>query len=99
MNLPKKTKDDEKADENLESDFDNSWRIGKDGTLFRKGKRIYPNQDVYIGEFVNGRRCGRGLCRSTNGDTYEGDYEKDLYHGKGVKSWAPFTNKEVHAGL
>jgi hypothetical protein len=38
----------------------------------------------FIGEFVNGKRNGRGLMEWKNGDKYFGEWNDDNRHGRGV---------------
>eukprot|EP00968_Pinguiococcus_pyrenoidosus_P019118 scaffold2022_cov261-Pinguiococcus_pyrenoidosus.AAC.7 len=67
-----------------------SWRIGEDGRVYKKGRRLYPNRDVYEGEFVNGLREGRGSLFFVHGDQYVGNFEENLFHGFGIMTYAPF---------
>lgn len=55
-----------------------------------KVKVIYDDIiEVYIGEYVNGKKCGKGKLvtydKDTNEllDTYIGQFENDYFHGKG----------------
>ena len=32
------------------------WRLTEDGKVYRRGRKKYPNNDVYEGEFVDGKR-------------------------------------------
>jgi len=41
------------------------------------GKLEYPNGDVFEGQFVEGRREGRGIKVNRNGSRYEGSYKAD----------------------
>ena len=38
---------------------------------------------LYIGEFKNGLKEGKGTFNGSNGDRYEGDFKNDRKHGKG----------------
>jgi len=42
---------------------------------------------VYEGSWLNDKRDGRGFERFSNGNLYEGQYEKGLVTGKGVYTW------------
>ena len=42
-----------------------------------EGKMEWPNGDVYIGQFKNGKRHGKGRRKNEDGSTYEGYYEDD----------------------
>ena len=44
----------------------------------------YPNGDVYIGPFENGKRNGKGVLRYFSNASYEGEFSKGLFHGFGV---------------
>ena len=45
--------------------------------------KVYKN-GKYIGDYLNGRREGKGIYKYNNGDRYEGEYKNDLKEGKGV---------------
>ena len=75
-------------------DQGSSWRVGRDGLVYRQGVRNYPNQDVYQGEFVGTQRHGRGALTSIDGSSYSGEFANDKFHGKGKKVWAPFDDHE-----
>lgn len=51
------------------------------------GTYTWPNDDIYIGEFVNGLRSGHGQQSFGNGDSYAGEWRDGLIHGKGVYNW------------
>ena len=36
-----------------------AWRLTEDGKVYRRGRKRYPNSDVYEGEFVDGKREAR----------------------------------------
>jgi hypothetical protein len=41
------------------------WRLTEDGKVYRRGRKRYPNNDVYEGEFVDGKRevkCAFKCC-------------------------------------
>jgi hypothetical protein len=42
------------------------------------GKYIWKNEDVYEGNFVENKKCGKGKIVRHNGDVYEGDWEDDF---------------------
>ena len=44
-----------------------------------KNKKItYPNGDIYEGEFVDGKKHGKGVSKSSlTGDIYEGEFVND----------------------
>ena len=45
---------------------------------------IFPNGDVYDGEWVNGKRQGVGLFKAQGGSTYAGNWDNGKRHGHGV---------------
>lgn len=49
--------------------------------------------DVYIGEFVDSMRHGKGIMRFANGDRYEGEFEKNMFHGFGFYAWNNTVNE------
>jgi len=46
---------------------------GKEGTI------MYPTGDVYVGDFVKGRREGTGKLIIKQGPTYEGEWKDDKF--------------------
>eukprot|EP01041_Mallomonas_annulata_P007180 gene7180-14628_t len=74
------------------------WRLTKDGKVYRKGTKKYPNKDIYEGEFVDNLRHGKGTLISYKGNKYKGEFENNWFHGFGEQSWAPFEQdfKIVH---
>ena len=48
----------------------------------------------YDGEFVDGKREGRGVLTYSNGDNYNGEWMNNLFHGSGI-----FITKEFNTGL
>lgn len=42
-----------------------------------------------------GKREGKGVWRSFNGDTFEGEYQNDLKHGWGKFTW---NNGQIYEG-
>jgi hypothetical protein len=51
--------------------------------------------DVYEGEWMNGKRNGKGTYTSDNGDVLEGEWKDDKKHGKGKLTLA---NGDVYDG-
>ena len=39
----------------------------------------------YVGDWLNGKRCGYGMCLYQDGDRFYGEWSDDRWHGKGVK--------------
>jgi hypothetical protein len=55
----------------------------------------YPNGDVYVGDWVRGKKHGRGKYTRKDGTIYLGDYENDHKHGQGKCTW---SNGNVYVG-
>lgn len=49
-------------------------------------QRKYPDA-IYMGQFSNGKRNGKGVMRYKNGRQYEGDWESDVRNGKGFERY------------
>lgn len=43
-----------------------------------------PYGNVYEGEWLNGKKDGRGALKYKNGDVYEGSFKEDLFDGLGI---------------
>jgi hypothetical protein len=61
---------------------------------FAKGEASFPT-GKYTGEFVYGKRHGKGKFVFENGDVYIGDFRNDCITGKGVYLW---VNGEKYIG-
>ena len=53
-----------------------------DGLLKNFVRKVYDN-GVYEGDFIDGKRTGKGKYTWSNGDVYEGDWVNDNLTGKG----------------
>ena len=42
-------------------------------------------QAGYVGDWLQGKRCGYGTCVYSDGDKYSGEWSDDRWHGKGIK--------------
>jgi hypothetical protein len=51
-----------------------------------KGKKVWSNGKVYIGDFKNGLRDVSGI-NEFNGYKYNGEWKEDLLHGQGKFIW------------
>lgn len=70
----------------------------KDGLAFTgtaKEWKVKPTDRdssyIYTGELKNGKRTGKAKCISNSiwgYDTYEGDFQDDMHHGKGTMAYA-----------
>lgn len=82
-----------------------SWRLGDDGSIYRRGRLKYSNGDVYDGEWLNGKRHGKGSLQFVasggggGGGSYVGDFTNNFFHGFGIltvgKSQHPLTKKWI----
>jgi hypothetical protein len=57
----------------------------KDGKA--EGKGTAKGSAVYVGEFREGRKHGRGVKTWPWGDRYEGEFADDAKHGWGIYTW------------
>ena len=71
------------------------FRISADGRVFRQWRKRYPSGDLYVGEFVDGLREGRGTLNLVNGNRYVGEWEENQFHGFGVFTYAIFREGSV----
>jgi hypothetical protein len=63
----------------IENNFDTNSKI-----LIYK---IYPNGDIYEGEWLNDKKHGQGKMTYANGDIYYGDWKNDKKHGQGIMAY------------
>ena len=47
----------------------------------------YPNGDTYDGEYLKGKRNGKGRYTYSNGDKYEGEFRENRKHGIGKATY------------
>lgn len=57
------------------------------------GHGVYTSseQEEYSGEFINGKRSGKGKLKFANGDIYEGELKDNRIEGEGVYTWKDGT--------
>ena len=55
-----------------------------DGLYHGYGKYIWPNGDIYVGQWNMGRKHGKGKYMLANGSIYDGNYVNDVNEGKGT---------------
>ncbi|KAF1327879.1 Radial spoke protein 1, partial [Globisporangium splendens] len=76
-----------------------SWRLGDDGSIYRRGRLKCSNGDIYDGEWLNGKRHGKGTLKFAEGGSCIGEFGENFYHGFGLltipKSQHPLTKKWV----
>ena len=46
---------------------------------------MYPDGDIYTGEWANGKASGYGTFFSEKGLHYEGEWLEDQFHGQGTE--------------
>lgn len=66
-------------------EFCGGLRHGK-GFWSKAGKSRFDNltgNDCYEGDYVNDKKCGKGIFRWASGAVYEGDFFDDHRHGNG----------------
>ena len=54
----------------------------KDGKREGKGECVWPNNDRYVGDFVDGVKQGNGILYFSNGDKRVGVWKEDKLHGR-----------------
>jgi hypothetical protein len=48
-----------------------------------EGRMIYANENIYEGQWHEGKRNGYGVLTKRNGDHFEGHWVNDLREGQG----------------
>lgn len=48
-----------------------------------KVELLYKNGDLYYGEVVEGQLEGKGVYRFKDGSSYEGEFKKNVFNGRG----------------
>ena len=67
------------------------WRLTADGRMYRKARQEYVNGDIYDGEWVDGKREGRGVYVYKNGNKYVGEFVAGMREGFGVFMMADYS--------
>ena len=49
-----------------------------------RGEMTLPSGDKYVGDFVNGKRTGKGVQTQTGGWKYVGEFKDDVFEGLGT---------------
>ena len=83
------------VNENRDINANNCIDVKGSGKKAEKGKYIFPNGDVYEGDFIDGKRTGKGKYIFSNGDVYEGDVIDGKLTGKGKCTW---SNGDAYEG-
>ena len=73
--------------------YTGAWRTG---TIEGKGRYEHANGDVFEGEFSNRRRVRGRLQLADGGDEYDGEFDGELPHGEGKRTYA--ATGAVYAG-
>ena len=50
------------------------------------GTMLHKDHSKYVGNFIQGRKAGKGRLISLNGEVYEGEFKNDIPEGNGVLS-------------
>lgn len=50
-------------------------------------KKVYCDDEVYEGEFLNGKKHGYGIYTWDDGQRYEGEWRNGVFHGYGKVTW------------
>ena len=53
----------------------------------REKYRVIDNKGDYEGEYKDGLRHGKGICKYPSGNVYDGEWENDKENGYGVYTW------------
>lgn len=48
------------------------------------GVMVYSNNQIYYGDWVEGKKCGHGMLLYTDGTVFEGEWKNDEKYGKGI---------------
>ena len=71
----------------------NSSKRSVDSTISYKnndmtsGVQTFENGDIYTGDFLDGKKHGKGVLKTLSDRTYDGGWENDLPHGYGVNTF------------
>jgi hypothetical protein len=64
-----------------------------------RGYIFLPDGANYIGDWVSGKRHGKGIAKLISGDAYAGDWAHDNIEGKGMYTWVqPRWKDDVYIG-
>jgi hypothetical protein len=53
----------------------------KDGIKHGHCEELMPDKSFFIGNYVNGKRCGKGKYHLSNGNIYDGEFRDDKLEG------------------
>ncbi len=81
---------------NNDVQYEGPYRLLKDpiGNYTGKGKYTFTDGEIYKGDFVDGKRTGRGIL-TLSGDIYVGDFVDGERTGKGM---CKYINGDVYKG-
>ena len=86
--------------EEVEYWYKGSYRHGVPHTskLYPIGKAWYKNGDTYEGEFVYGKKEGKGTYTRPDGGKYDGYWKNGKKDGKGTMTWSDGVYDGVYEG-
>lgn len=65
-----------------ESEYKGQWQDGEKHGVGEE--RWFDDHTVYTGMYINGRKEGFGTYKWADGSTYEGQFQNDSIHGRGI---------------
>jgi hypothetical protein len=75
-----------------------SGLIGTSSNVTGTMRKSYPDDSIYYGDFVKGKRHGKGRLEFPNGSYYEGEWENNKMSGKGKEMLIFDTHTEYYEG-
>jgi hypothetical protein len=72
-----------------------SGAVNSNGTPHGIGERRDASGNVYVGNFVNGKRDGKGVMKYPDGAVYDGEWKDGQQHGEGKYTW---SNGHIYVG-
>jgi hypothetical protein len=72
--------------ENL-SKIDSPSNLNEDHFFTGKKRKVFSNGGSYEGDYINGKKTGKGIHTWKNGNIYEGKFFHDKLTGKGIFKW------------
>ena len=75
-----------------DAEYDGEFENGD----FKKGKLVWKNGYEYDGDFNGFCLNGKGKLKNPDGDSYEGDFVNNLFHGEGTYKY--FKSKNIYEG-
>jgi len=69
-------------------DYEGSFVEDKERNIFMDSFRILSTNQIYRGQWLEGKRHGQGELYEPDGSAYKGYWKNDLKHGKGKYIWS-----------